>query len=95
VTTGLPGVLRAKGFFWLASRRDALYSAGGFPVARIPLGARSRHVGQELDLDFRVTLTKYMSLWAGYAYLFAGGFLKQATPGASTGFYYAMLTYRF
>lgn len=81
--------------FWLASRRDALYSAGGAPVARVPSGASRRQVGRELDLDLRVTLTQYLSLWAGYARLFAGGFLKQATPGASTGFYYVMLTYKF
>lgn len=81
--------------FWLASRRDALYAAGGAPVARVPTGARSRHVGQEVDLDFRVTLAKYLFLWGGYAHLFAGNFLKEATPGANTGFYYAMLNYRF
>lgn len=81
--------------FWLASRRDALYAAGGAPVARIPAGARSRHVGQEIDLDFRVTLSRSFSLWAGYAYLFAGDFLRQATPGANTAFYYTMLIYRF
>jgi len=81
--------------FWLASRRDALYSAGGIPIARIPSGASSRHVGQELDFDVRITLTKDLSLWAGYAHLLTGGFLKQATAGASTGFYYTMLTYRF
>jgi hypothetical protein len=81
--------------FWLASRRDALYSAAGVAVARVAAGARSRHVGQELDVDVRVTLTRSLSLWVGYAHLFAGGFLKQATPGAGTGFYYSMLTYRF
>ena len=81
--------------FWLASRRDALYNVGGAPVARIAAGAPSRHVGQELDFYSTMKLTSYLTLEAGYAHLFAGGFLKQATPGASTGFYYGMLTYRF
>jgi hypothetical protein len=81
--------------FWLASRRDALYGAGGAPVARVVTGASSRHIGQELDFYGTMKLTNYLTFGAGYAHLFAGEFIKQATPGASTGFSYGMLTYRF
>lgn len=81
--------------FWLASRRDAFYSVGGAPVARMAAGAPSRHIGQELDVYGTMKLTNYLTFGAGYAHLFAGEFIKQATPGASTGFAYGMLTYRF
>lgn len=81
--------------FWLAARRDALYSAAGVAVARVAEGARSRHVGQEVDVDFRITLTRSLSLWTGYARFFPGDFLTQASPGAPTSFFYSMLTYRF
>ena len=32
---------------------------------------------------------------AGYAHIFTGGFLKQATPGASYSHPYVMVTYVF
>jgi hypothetical protein len=81
--------------FWLASRRDAFYNAAGQPVARIVEGARSRHVGQEVDVSGSVKLSGHLFLEAAYAYLFAGDFLKQATPGKNTSYTYGMFTYRF
>lgn len=81
--------------FWLASRRDALYNAPGRPVARILDGAVSRHVGEEIDLYGSIKLTPYFSLGAGAAHVFAGRFLKQATPGENTSFAYAMASYHF
>ncbi len=81
--------------FWLVQKRDALYGAGGVPIARIPAGARSGHIGQELDLDFRVTLSQTLSLAAGLAHIWPGGFLKEATPGAPMTWAYTMLSWRF
>ncbi len=81
--------------FWLASRRDALYNAPGRPVARIPEGATSRHIGEEIDLYGSIKLTTSLSLGAGVAHLFAGQFLQQATPGENTMFAYAMASYHF
>jgi len=81
--------------FWLASRRDAFYNAAGQPVARVLEGARSRHVGQEVDVSGSIKLTNHFFLEAAFAYLFAGDFLKQATPGENTSYAYGMFTYRF
>ena len=41
--------------YWLATARDALYSAGGAVLARIAAGAPDRHVGQELDIQATFT----------------------------------------
>jgi hypothetical protein len=78
--------------FWLASRRDALYSAGGAVLARMAAGAPDRHVGQELDLQATYSPSVRVQLTGGYAHLFTGAFLKAATPGQSYNAPYVMVT---
>ena len=78
--------------FWLASGRDALYSAGGAVLARIAAGAPDRHVGQELDLQATYTPWPRLQLHGGYAHIFTGAFLKAATPGKSYSAPYFMVT---
>jgi Alginate export len=81
--------------YWLAEGRDALYAASGAPLARIPAGAPDTHVGQEIDVQVTRPLTTYLALNAGYAHLFTGAFLKQATPGKSYSGPFVMVTYVF
>jgi hypothetical protein len=85
--------------FWLASATDALYSAGGAVLARLPteaatakVGIRDRHVGQELDIHATYTPSPRIQLHGGYAHLFTGKFLKAATPGKSYSAPYVMVT---
>jgi hypothetical protein len=78
--------------FWLASATDALYSAGGAVIARIPAGAADRHVGQELDVQATFTPSPRIQLHGGYAHMFTGAFLKAATPGRSYRSPYVMVT---
>lgn len=81
--------------WWLAEKTDGLYAATGAPLARVAGGAASSHVGQELDIQITRALTPQVQLAAGYAHMFAGAFLKQATPGASYSAPYVMVTYVF
>ena len=81
--------------WWLAEKNDAIYAAGGGPLARLIGGATDRHVGQELDVQVIRMLTPQLQLAAGYAHIFTGAFLKQATPGASYSYPYVMATYVF
>ena len=81
--------------YWLAERRDALYAASGAPLARVPGGATSTRVGQEIDVQVARPLTAQLALLAGYSHLVAGPFLKQATPGASYSGPFVMITYVF
>jgi alginate export protein len=78
--------------FWLATPRDALYSAAGAVLARIVGGAPDRHVGQELDVQATYTPSARIQLTGGYAHLFPGTFLKAATPGKSYSAPYVMVT---
>jgi hypothetical protein len=78
--------------FWLASATDALYNAGGAVLARIPAGASDRHVGHELDIQATYTPSPRIQLHGGYAHIFTGAFLKEATPGRSYSAPYLMVT---
>jgi hypothetical protein len=78
--------------FWLASGTDALYSAGGAVLARMPTGTADRHVGQELDIQATYTPSPRIQLTGGYAHMFTGAFLKAATPGRSYTAPYVMVT---
>jgi len=81
--------------WWLADKNDSLYAASGAPIARVPGGAADSHVGQELDIQINRNLTPQIAFAAGYAHMFTGAFLKQATPGASYSQPYVMVTYVF
>jgi hypothetical protein len=81
--------------WWLASRHDALYAASGAAIARVAGGASSTHVGQEIDIQVTRALTPQIQMAAGYAHMFTGAFLEQATPGASYSQPYVMVTYVF
>ena len=81
--------------WWLAERRDAAYTAGSAVLARVAAGAAHRHVGQEVDLQVSRVVTAQLQLSAGYAHVFSGAFLRQATPGASYSHPFVMATYVF
>jgi hypothetical protein len=79
----------------LAEHRDALYAASGAPLARVPAGAASTRVGEEIDVQVARPLNAQLAFAAGYAHMFAGPFLKEATPGASYSGPFVMITYVF
>ena len=81
--------------WWLAEKTDGLYAASGALLARVAGGAADSHVGQELDIQIVRPLTQQIQVAAGYAHMFTGAFLKQATPGASYSAPYFMVTYVF
>jgi hypothetical protein len=81
--------------WWLAEAHDAVYNAGSAVVARAATGAADRHIGQEIDVQVSRALTPQLQMAAGYAHIFPGGFLKDATPGASYSHPYVMFTYVF
>jgi len=81
--------------WWLAEKTDGLYAASGARIAFVPGGAASGHVGQEIDFQMTRALTPQLQLAVGYAHMFTGKFLEQATPGVSYSQPYVMLTYVF
>ncbi len=79
--------------FWLARRQDSLYGADGVAVLRNP-SATSSHVHQEFDAQADVRLAEALSLSLGYAHVFPGRFLKQASLGWPLNFAYLMCRLR-
>jgi hypothetical protein len=81
--------------WWVADRHDALYNAGGTAIARVAGGATSTRVGQEIDVQLTKALIPQIQIAGGYAHLFTGPFLKEATPGQNYSYPYVMVTYVF
>ena len=81
--------------WWLAEKRDALYNVASVPIARVITGAADSHVGQELDVQVSKAIFPQLQVAAGYAHIFTGAFLKEATPGASYSHPYIQATYVF
>lgn len=79
--------------FWLAQRRDALYTFSGAVFASNPNAADSR-VGEEVDVRVIRQVHKHLQLWIGYAHLFAGPYLQEAGKG-SMNYPYGMWTFSF
>jgi len=68
--------------FWLASRRDAWYSAGGAQLRRDPTRtvAGSGAIGSELDVYLKGKLWKNLSIWGGYSHFFSGVYVHDTGP---------------
>jgi hypothetical protein len=81
--------------WWLADPHDALYNAPGNVVAKVAAGTAGRHVVQEADIQATYAFNSLFNIAVGYAHLFPGTFLKNATPGDTHRFSYLMATYSF
>jgi hypothetical protein len=81
--------------YWLANAHDALYTAGSAVIARVPAGTAGRFVGQGFDLVSAYTFNSRLSVSGGFGKIYAGTFLKNATPGGAYNFPYLMTVYNF
>jgi hypothetical protein len=81
--------------WWLASRTDGVYNAGGVLLARDPAGRSGRYVGQEIDVQALAPLNKQVQFGGGVGHIFPGTFLKRTTPAARYTFPYVMVTWAF
>ena len=81
--------------FWLATRNDAVYgSSGAIAVAAHP-NATSTHLGSELDLIAEYKQNRHVTYGFGFAHLFTGQFLNEATQGKDYNYPFAYVTYGF
>jgi hypothetical protein len=81
--------------FWLANRRDALFSAAGVPLRRDPIGQAGNFVGSEIDLLLSAQVTTHANLAIGWSKLFAGEFIKGTGPDVSPELLYFQVNYRW
>jgi hypothetical protein len=80
---------------WLATKNDAVYSSSGAASVAADLRATSKHLGTELDLIGTFKQDAHVTYGFGFAHLFTGAFLKQATPGKSYNYSFTYVTYVF
>lgn len=81
--------------FWLASNRDALFSAGGVPLRRSPTGSAGSFVGNELDLLMVAQLTHHTNFAVGWSKLYSGEFIRKTGPDVSPELLYIQVSYRW
>ena len=80
--------------FWLATRRDALYTEAGAVVVRNP-AAGSAHVGNEIDLQVAWRASEHWQFAFGIAHMFPGQYLKESTGSSRVTAPYAMWTWTY
>jgi hypothetical protein len=78
--------------WWRASTADAMYAAGGAALVRALTGVMASHIGQELDVQGTWVASPRVQLHGGYAHIFPGAFLREATPGRRYSAPYVMVT---
>ena len=83
--------------WWLAekTRRRSTAASGALARARRRRRRRLATSARRSTSRSRGALTPQLQLAGGYAHIFTGAFLKQATPGASYSHPYVMVTYVF
>lgn len=84
--------------YWLATTNDTWNRANAVTAVR-PLSPLARsassYAGSEIDLTVWWTISKNVSLLAGYAHYFAGEYLDDTGAGDDADFGYAQLTFNF
>lgn len=81
-------------YFWRASRRDAVYNAGG-AVARAGALGTSHDIGGEVDLLLRYQIDRHQTVIGGYSHFFPGTFIKQSGAHEDTDFAYLIWQFTF
>lgn len=79
--------------FWLADRRDGIYSGGKVIIASN--GAEGNHIGREADIQGRWNLGRYMLVDLAYGRIFPGEFLRNTGHTAAYNGLFLGLTQRF
>jgi hypothetical protein len=80
--------------WWLADPHDALYNSSGKSIAVRAKGNAGTHVGQELDA-FATYQSNGWQYGLGFGHLFAGEYLRNATPGVNTRYLYIFQSFSF
>lgn len=80
---------------WLATKNDAVYGTSGAVAVAAHPKATSKHLGTELDLIAEYKENRHLTYGLGFAHIFTGPFLNQATPGKDYNYPYGYVTYGF
>jgi hypothetical protein len=80
---------------WLATKNDAVYGTSGAIAVAADPRATSKHLGEELDLLADFKQNRHVTYGLGFAHIFTGAFLNQATHGKDYNYPYLYVTYVF
>jgi hypothetical protein len=81
--------------YYLASKTDFLYNAGGAATLRDPTGLSGSHVGDEIDIRLNIHVDRHQDVLVGYSKMWAGGFMKATRPGVNPDLFYVQYNFRF
>lgn len=81
--------------FLLAAERGPWKNAAGRVLGSDASGRSGRNIGQEVDLTFRVTVSKQLSLLAGYSLFVPGAFASRTRGPETHSFGYIQSLLRF
>ena len=77
-------------FYFLDSNKSALYNADA-GVVRAPTPGASRTVGKETDILLTFKFNRYWDACLGYAFFYAGPFIKDTGPDDNANFVYTAI----
>jgi hypothetical protein len=80
---------------WLPTKNDAVYGNNGAIAVAAHPNATSSHIGTEIDLVAQYKQNRHVTYGFGFAHIFAGRFLKEATRGKDFNYPFAEVTYIF
>lgn len=81
--------------FWLNTKKDALYDAGGAAIRRDLTGTSGDEVGHELDLTVCWQMCPHSSLLLGYSHLWCDNFIVDSGPDEDPDYFYIQYAFKF
>lgn len=79
--------------FWLANRKDGIYSGGKVIIASN--GSEGNHIGQEADIQAQWNPERYTLVDLAFGHIFPGEFLRNAGRGSAYNCLFLGVTQRF
>lgn len=81
--------------FWLASRKDALYNAGGAATRRDVTGNSGREVGHEIDLTVLWSIDVHSKVLLGYSHLWDSDVIINTGSSEDPDLFYIQYRFKF
>lgn len=80
--------------FWRTSLDDGIYGPA-VNLLQSGAGSRARFIGHQAEVMLEWRVDRHLVLTADFAHFFAGGFLRETTPGKDVDYLSVWATYRF
>lgn len=81
--------------FWLQSKDDAIYNAGGVPGRRDRTGESGREIGHEIDWTLLWKVDPHQSVLFGYSHFFDSDVIINTGPSEDADFFYVQYSVKF